>query len=95
MSEDRRKEDYARRLARIGSLAEVLYESGIRDKAMALLAAAVIDLLVDLILAPVPTDPIIAPPIVFIVTWLVTRKKIKRSKLLSVIAAILSAFPIP
>jgi len=93
--ERKEKEGYIQRLIKIRELAELLHERGVRDKVAALLLAASIDFIADLVLAPIPTDPIIAPPIVFIITWLVTRKKIKNSKLLSLIAAILSALPIP
>jgi len=79
---------------KIKKVLETSLAIGLGDKATALLTSGVINLLVDLLITP-PADPILAPPIVFAITWALLRNKFKHAAVIAAIAAVLSAFYIP
>jgi len=77
-----------------GGVLSLASSLGLIDRRKALMAALILDLLTDLAVVP-PFDPVIAAPLVFLITWLFLRKHYKNAKLLAVLAALVSALIVP
>ncbi len=70
-------------------------EYGIVDKKRAIIAALVLDIAADLALAPFPLDPLLASPLVFLITWFLLRRHYKEARSIALLAAFLSALAVP
>jgi len=77
-----------------GGVLSLASSLGLIDRRKALVAALILDLLADLAVIP-PFDPVFAPPLVFLITWLLLRKHYKDAKLIAVLAALVSALIVP